>query len=158
MIRLPRNKDTTIHHVLAHSYLVFFTAIVLGLIFQAILNIKFTHPFLIPVGFILLCLGTLLVLWAQQTSRENPKIRQMKGSLEHTDFFRGPYKFVRSPTHIGLTLLILGLALVLGSVVLVIAVGIAFIVSRYVFVYREEEMLVEKYGEAYESYKKKIKF
>lgn len=153
-----RHKDTSIHHVLAHSYLVFFSAIVLGLVFQAIFNIKFSNPLLVPVGFGLLCLGTLLVLWAQQTSRENPKIRALKGSLEHTDFFRGPYKFVRSPTHIGLTLLVLGLALVLGSVVLVVAVGIAFLISRYVFVYREEEMLVEKYGEAYESYKKKIKF
>ncbi len=136
----------------------FFSAIVLGLVFQALFNVRFSNPLFVPIGFILLCLGTLIVLWAQQTSRENPKIRQVKGSLEHTDFFRGPYKFVRSPTHIGLALLILGLALVLESVVLVITVGIAFIVSRYVFVYREEEMLVEKYGEAYESYKKKIKF
>jgi protein-S-isoprenylcysteine O-methyltransferase Ste14 len=105
------------------------------------------------IGFIILILATLLILWAQKTSRDLRKVQPVK--MEH--FCRGPYCYTRSPTHFGLLFLMLGFGTIVNSFFIVICTFAAFIITRFVFLDKEEKILEEKYGTPYLEYKKKVK-
>jgi len=85
------------------------------------------------------------------------RMKQDKEKLETVDFFRGPYCVSRSPTHWGLFLLVVSLGFLLNSVLIIVVGIIAFLVSKGVFLRREENLLVQKYGEEYLKYKKQVK-
>jgi protein-S-isoprenylcysteine O-methyltransferase Ste14 len=72
------------------------------------------------------------------------------------DFERGPYKYSRSPTHNGLTLMTLGLSLVINSFFTFLFMIAAALITRMIFLKEEEALLEKKYGEAYCEYKKKV--
>lgn len=110
------------------------------------------------LGLSILILGTFFVLWAQNSSRKTKAKRiHPDKEISSTGFIKGPYKFFRSPTHIGIFILSLGLAFLVNSVVLVISSILAFVFTKVVFIPKEEKMLKEKYGEAYEDYKRKVR-
>ena len=148
----------SVHHVLAQSYFLFFIAVLSGLFLDMFfpIEINSANP---PVlyGVISILLGTLIVLWAQKTSRGGAKERQQIESLTHEHFLQGPYKYLRSPTHAGLTLLVFGYGLLANSFFIVLTTLVCAIISRVVFVKKQEKILEEKYGQSYSDYKKKVK-
>lgn len=152
------NKNALIHIVLGHSYLVYFATFVIGFLVDTKWSFRFNAPFLMPIGFILLFVGPALIVWAQYTSHELA-IKQVvtKKEIFSHDFFRGPYVFSRSPTHVGLFLMIVGLGLLFNSVSIVGTTVLAFILTKIFFLSKEESLLEEKYGSEYQSYKDKVK-
>ncbi len=157
----PKEKYTgglTVHHVLFYSYSVYFIAILGGFLLNFFYPLPlFDHPLVPAFGFTLLVLGTILIYWAQATSRKTKEHRQSPEKLSKDIFKKGPYTFTSSPTHLGLTLMSLGFACTMNSAMLTITALLAFLLTRYVFVKKEEKMLAEKYGEHYQEYRKKIK-
>jgi protein-S-isoprenylcysteine O-methyltransferase Ste14 len=152
------DKSFLVHTVLGHSYLVYFATLLIGLLIDTKWAYHFNAPFLIPVGFVLLFLGPLLILWAQQTSHALAVKQLTENPQTHThDFFRGPYTFTRSPTHLGLFLMIIGLGFLLNSISIVATTLLAYIVTRVFFLAKEEALLEEKYGHAYKEYKEQVK-
>ncbi len=151
-------KKASVHHVLAQSYFLFFIAVISGLFLNMIFPIEIsnTHP---PqmYGIAFLLVGTYLIIWAQQTSRKGTSERREIHSLTHEHFLRGPYKYFRSPTHIGLTLLVFGYGLISNALFVVVTTLIFAVVSRFVYVKKEEKILEEKYGNSYSEYKKKVR-
>lgn len=152
------DKTFLVHTVLGHSYLVYFVTFMIGLLIDTKWALHFDAPFLMPVGFVLLFLGPLLILWAQHTSHALA-VKQIEGSTETRthDFFHGPYVFTRSPTHMGLFLMIIGLGFLFNSVSIVTTTVVAFILTRVFFLSKEESLLEEKYGDEYREYKKQVK-
>lgn len=143
-----------VHRILAHSYsfylVAFFVAVILDLIFR----IKILSGVAsIPWGFAFIIFASLLIVWAQSTSR-NLK----KGDITYENFYHGPYCFTRSPTHWGLFLLMLGFGLVTNAFFVIISTLVSFAVTKIVFLNKEEKILAEKYGGPYLEYKKKVKF
>lgn len=68
----------------------------------------------------------------------------------------GPYRFTRNPMYLGLALLYLGIALVVGYAwPLVFLPFVVLAVDRFV-ISREERYLEEKFGEAYRRYCKSV--
>jgi len=156
--QLETGQKTTVHHVLAYSYATYFFAILAGLFLHFFYPIQILNNTAIPIfGFILLILGTYLIYWAQSTSRRTKKEREVPEKISHAVFKQGPYTFSSSPTHLGLTLLSFGFALVVNSFMLVATTLAAYIITKLVFVKKEEEMLAEKYGEHYKTYKKSLR-
>ncbi len=150
-------REGMVHVLLSHSYIVFFLAIILGIIFHLIFFVSiFSEPMYSYMGFGMIIAGSGLIYWAQSTSSCTRKEVEKVQKTER-DFERGPYKYSRNPTHNGLTLMTLGLSLVLNSFFAFVFIVIASIVTKLIFLKEEESLLEEKYGEVYCSYKKKVR-
>ncbi len=69
----------------------------------------------------------------------------------------GAYRFTRNPMYLGLTLALIGAALLFGSVspLLTIPVFIIWITIRYILA--EEEFMAESVGQPYLDYKQKVR-
>ncbi len=145
-----------VHEVLAYSYLVYFAALISGLLLDIFFPVKIIPQSInSTLGVFFLIFGPILIFWAQRTSRKMSLEKKDGGN--QTDFFRGPYVFTRSPTHVGLNLLVIGFGFILNSIFLILFSIISFFITRAVFLKKEEAMLSEKYGAGYESYKKSVR-
>ncbi len=152
-------KKETVHHVLARSYFAYLLGITGGLLMKNVVPLPYHFPHSQPIGLVLLMLGTVMILWAQGTSRKSKLHRHDNQTEDYMveALSRGPYKYFRSPTHVGLFLLSLSLGLIAYSLWIVGISCLLFIITRYTFVCREEKMLIQKYGNAYERYKKMVR-
>lgn len=156
---MNKNKTPkTVHEILAHSYITYFTALVLGLILDYLYPLRVMSETLVSLGPLLLILATVLIFWSQKTSDRTKKHRLDPENLTAKEFRKGPYTYLRSPTHLGLALLVLGFGFLSNSVIIVCAAMVTFLVTRYIFVVKEEKYLEKKYGKAYEDYKKTVRF
>jgi len=151
------NPKNLVHIVLGHSYLLFFLGLLVGSFGDLYLPVHFANGDLKFIGALFIFVGPLLILWAQKTSSKTRKLRYEGDSVIDT-FARGPYAFTRSPTHYGIGIMVFGYSLIVGSVWLVLSTLLTFVISKIFFLKKEEKILVEKYGEKYDDYKKKVKF
>ncbi len=148
--------DGIVHLVLSHSYTVFLLAVILGVIFDILIPTSYFGNYIFQyVGVTLIVLGSLLIYWAQKTTNCTKKEELEKGIVIR-DFARGPYKYSRNPTHIGLTVMALGFGFTINSVFSVAFVIVAFLITKVVFIKKEEAILEKRYGEDYCNYKKKV--
>lgn len=146
----------SVHHVLAHSYLVYLVLLLVAIFLDYIFDYEFfNNAILVPIGFVVLFLATVLIFWAQKTGRDFSNIKETK-TTEH--FCHGPYCYTRVPTQWGLVFLVLGLGLVTNSFFIVVFTVVSFLISRFLFMGKYDKLLTEKYGDAYVAYKKLVKF
>ncbi len=148
------NHPDKIHRILAHSYFMYFVLFLVGVALDLIFRFKlFTGRGMVSTGFVFLVLATMLILWAQRTSR-NLKTQNLTAET----FCRGPYCYTRSPTHWGLFLLMLGFGIIANAFFVVLFTVISFAVTKFIFLKKEEAALAAKYGQPYLEYKKIVKF
>ncbi len=69
----------------------------------------------------------------------------------------GLYRFTRNPMYIGLALWTLGLAILVDSAWMLLAVPIGFVLIDRLVVTREEGYLERKFGEEYLNYKRRVR-
>jgi protein-S-isoprenylcysteine O-methyltransferase Ste14 len=143
-----------VHKILAHSYFFYFVSFLVGLFFDFIFPLKIFKDFSFSyIGILFLIFGTILIFWAQKVSHE-----LQKEDINKKTFCRGPYRYTRSPTHLGLFFLMLGFGVVINSFFIVFFSLISFFITKFVFIRRQEKILSEKYGVPYLEYKKLVKF
>lgn len=143
----------TVHRVLAHSYYVNFLFFLVGVCLDFFLRIKiFSNPWISYFGFIFLIIATFLIFWAQYTSHT-----MNKENITKETFYRGPYRFTRSPTHWGLFLLMLGFGMVVNAFFVILFSIISFILTKLTFLNKQEKILEDRYGAPYLEYKKSVK-
>lgn len=144
-----------VHNVLAHSYLMYFFAVVAGLLLDLTLPIKIIPEHIATaVGMVFLFVAPALIVWAQMTSH---RFSREKDRSDKLNFFKGPYVFTRSPTHLGLDMLVIGFGLLLNSLFLIIFSVVSFFLTRFIFVRKEERLLGQKYGDEYHKYRKSVR-
>jgi protein-S-isoprenylcysteine O-methyltransferase Ste14 len=142
-----------VHLVLARSYAVYLILFIAGALLQLIFNLKaFSFSLMVPIGVVLILLATSLIFWAQRTSR-NLK----KDTLTKETFMKGPYRFTRSPTHWGLFFLTLGFGLLCGTIFIIITTFVSLFLTKFIYLKKEEDILLRKYGVPYEEYKQAVK-
>lgn len=147
-------RKGAVHFVLVHSYLIFLFAVILGVLFDTFLKSKiFSHNIYQGIGLLMIMISSILIYWAQSTSASFKGIEKQEDSV----FERGPYKYLRSPTHFGLFIMTLGFGLIINSLCSVIFTIITYIITKLIFLKKEEKLLENRYGEAYTKYKKKVK-
>jgi protein-S-isoprenylcysteine O-methyltransferase Ste14 len=137
------HTSSTLHLALAHSYLSYFIFSLLGLFADTFITGETPLPHGQDWALMLFITGSLLIWWAQYTSA----VKNDKPYFE-----RGPYRFLRNPTHIGILLLVTGYAVVSGSVVFLGVTLIGYLVSN-VFFKKYESILHREYGSQYTEYK-----
>lgn len=151
-----KEKGFFVHTVLAHSYLVFFAGMVLGMVLDIVFGIRINPSVTsITSALLLVLIGSLLIYWAQHTSRKTAPERNDTPSVD--DFMKGPYRYLRGPTHLGLLLLISGFGLFINSFFVVAVALLIYLVTHLFFMPAEEKRLSQKYGAVYEAYRANVK-
>ena len=149
-----RNK--AVHKILAHSYFFYFLMFLSGVLLDLLFPVKiFNSPLMLFFGLTLIIFSSVLILWAQMTSRD---LVNAKEDINTETFCKGPYCFTRSPTHWGLFFLILGFGIVANAFFIILFTLVSFFTTKFIFLRKEEIILAEKYGAPYLEYKKKVKF
>ncbi len=150
----PKEKITSkIHSSFAHSYVIYFAAVLIGLILDIFIPVSVIPGNLSSIiGIVFLLVAPALIIWAQMSS-EKTHFDRHNGK---PNFAHGPYAFMKSPTHFGLDILIVGFGFLLNSIFMIIFSIISFLLSRFVFVKKAQQLLEEKYGSQYTNYKKSV--
>ena len=110
----------------------------------------------LPLGIIFLLIGVPMVLWTITRFLRtkgtpipfNPPPALVEGGL---------YRIVRNPMHLGWTLLLIGLALLMQSFTLLVIFIPLFILAHIIYLkFVEEKELEQKFGQAYLDYKQRV--
>jgi len=151
------NKEgNKIQAILLYSYSIFLIAVILGAFLDPLIDKKiFSNTIFQWIGFSMLIIGSGIIYWAQKTSSDSKKTLNKKDSNLY--FLFGPYKYLRSPTHFGLFIITFGFSLMMNSFFGIILNILAGLITRFFFIKKEEELLVLKYGQIYNDYKKRVK-
>lgn len=157
------SKITTlgqVHIILSHSYSVFMFFLIASIIIDAfvkkqLFSVDVYYNYTQYISCLLIFIGSCLIYWAQISSSKSKK--EMILNNEDRKFTNGPYKYSRNPTHIGLLFMTIGFGMLLNSVVVTTVMILAFIVTKIVFIKKEENVLLQNYGKVYENYKKKVR-
>jgi protein-S-isoprenylcysteine O-methyltransferase Ste14 len=108
------------------------------------------------LGLILLAAGAALNLSADSAFRmANTTVKPFQESA--TLVTDGVYRISRHPMYLGFVLILLGLAILLGSLTPFFIVPIFAVVMDRVFIVAEERMLAEKFGQAWLDYKARVR-
>lgn len=127
-------------------------AVVLHLLFPIEQIIIYPYNFL---GFLFFTIGGILNIWTDQLFKKN---KTTVKPLEKPSTFiqTGPFKISRNPMYLGMTILLIGLGLVLGSIISFIGALLFIIAMETVFIPEEEHFMQEQFGEEFLAYKKKV--
>ena len=107
-------------------------------------------------GMVLLLAGALLNLSADQafkTYQTTVKPFEESSVL----ITSGVFGLSRNPMYLGMVLILLGIALLLGTLTPVLIIPVFTLAMNVVFITAEEHMLAEKFGEDWEKYKNKVR-
>ena len=100
--------------------------------------------------------GLLLMLWALATF-----VRLRTAVMPHLPARRlvttGPYRFTRNPMYVGLTLAYIGLALLIDTAWPLFLLPVVLALLVILVVRREERYLDRAFGEAYRSYRQRVR-
>jgi protein-S-isoprenylcysteine O-methyltransferase Ste14 len=115
-----------------------------------------------PVALRVLGVGLLLAggaLVAETTARFALQGRGTPAPWAPPERFveRGSYRFVRSPMYLGVILLILGQALLLGREILFAWAVVAWLIFEVSLVTWEEPGLRRRFGDSYDDYRRRVK-
>ena len=116
------------------------------------------QPFVLRIlGVALLLVGGALVV--ETTARFALQGRGTPAPWAPPERFveRGSYRFVRSPMYLGVILLILGQALLLGREILYAWAVVAWVIFELSLVTWEEPQLRRRFGESYDDYRRRVR-
>ena len=155
--KIIKNKNKsfqdTVHHVLARSYSSYLLFFIIGVLLEFVFPIHiFKGEEVVEIGIMILIFASILILWAQNTSRH-----LNQENITKETFLGGPYSFTRSPTHWGLFFLIFGFGIMMNSLFIILFAIISIFVAKLFFLRREEKLLADKYGNPYMEYKKIVR-
>lgn len=110
----------------------------------------------IACGVVAFVWGFLVMMWAWWL------FRQIGTPIRPTDrasslVTSGPYRFSRNPMYLGIVVMLLGIALWLGSWPMLIAPVGFFVFMSLVFIPYEERRLLETFCDAYASYAQSVR-
>lgn len=99
--------------------------------------------------------GGLFVLWRSHKDLGGNWSAKIEVKKEHVLVTKGIYKYIRHPMYAAFFLMGIGQGLLLGNWIAGPGFIVFFVLLYFVRVPREEEMMVEQFGEEYETYIKR---
>ena len=106
-------------------------------------------------GLAPLAAGLALNYWADRIfKRARTTVKPFATSAELVT--HGPFRFSRHPMYLGMVLVLVGTAMLLGSLSPLAAVGaFVWVIRRFALV--EEQMMAETFGQAYAAYRGRVR-
>jgi protein-S-isoprenylcysteine O-methyltransferase Ste14 len=108
------------------------------------------------IGLVPLLLGILLNLLADQAFKKHETtVKPFEKSTALVT--SGVFSFTRNPMYLGMTLILFGVAAMLGSATAFLVVLLLAALLHRVFIIPEEEMLDETFGEQFRQYRGRVR-
>ena len=118
--------------------------------------IKVLYPPLTYTGFSLIIFGAVMNLWTDWLFKKNETT--VKPFLEPASLITsGPFRISRHPMYLGMASVLLGVALIHGTVVTFLFPVFYVALMEVLFIPSEEEKLVNIFGKEYLDYKRKVR-
>ena len=107
-------------------------------------------------GIVVSILGFFLIVWAALTFKkeDTPKNPFKKPT---SLVIKGPFLLTRNPMYSGLTSILIGISIYVGTIVLFLAPLLFFITIHSFFIPYEENKLTKIFGKDYLQYKKRVR-
>ncbi len=131
------------------------------LVLSVLLNFIFSVPaFLSPPstfsGFLIIGFGFVLALWSRSLFLRNSTTLQL--SEKPTSLVTsGPFRLSRNPIYLGMASILLGVAVVQGTLVALVFPALFVTVIGFFIIPGEERKLENLFGEPYREYKKSVR-
>ena len=108
-------------------------------------------------GVFILLAGTALHVWtARLLGIGIIGVPEITNEVKATLMTRGPFGVVRHPTYLAHTLMFLGVFLISGVVTVGVVTAIDFVIINAFVIPLEERELVDRFGEEYRGYQKRV--
>ncbi len=114
---------------------------------------RFSFP---TVGASIGVAGFVLMMWSWVVFKQQELPVCVTGVSGHITK-SGPYIFSRNPMYLGMVLMLLGLALYVGTLPFYLSAGIYFAILNFVFCPYEENKLATAFGEEYFLYRSRVR-
>lgn len=117
---------------------------------------KVIHGPIRYAGVILIAVGIWLNLWTDRLFKKRTttvKPFEEPASLIHD----GPFRFSRNPMYLGMVIILLGIAVALGSIGSFIPSIVFFVVMRFMFITHEEKAMQMTFGADFAAYKQRVR-
>lgn len=152
---MQKDEEQTTKKILPPVYLLLFLLLAVGLHF--ILPVK---KIILPPynysGIALIVLGVVLNIWADALFKK--KKTTIKPFEDPTKLeVSGPFAISRHPMYLGMTIILLGTSVLLGSLTAFISPPGFIIVMKVIFIRFEEQNLEKIFGKEYLDYKQKVR-
>lgn len=109
------------------------------------------------VGVFLAVFGWFLTLWASNIfAREKTEILPTS-TTNRVLITTGPYNYSRNPMYLGLVLMVIGIALYLGTLPMFISAFALFLILNFIFIRFEEGKLARLFEEQYRVYQARVR-
>ena len=135
----------------------FFGAIILAAALHYLLPLR--QLLLLPwrlLGLIPLIIGIVLNLAADHAFKKlNTTVKPFERS--NALITNGVFRLTRNPMYLGMTLMLLGIALMLGSTTPLAVVVVLAVLFDRLFITPEERMLEETFGDEFRAYRKRVR-
>ena len=106
-------------------------------------------------GLLFILAGGILNIWTDRLFKKNNTT--VKPNETPTSLIKnGPFKFSRNPMYLGMEFLLIGVGLILGSVTSFVGAVLFPLTMELKFIRQEEKIMEEKFGDKFETYKKKV--
>jgi protein-S-isoprenylcysteine O-methyltransferase Ste14 len=148
-------KDTP--QVIAPPPLIFLAFVLVGYLLHWLWPLPFAIGVVYDIlGVVLIVLPIAIAIWARNLFiRAGTNVEPYKPTTAIVD--KGPFAYSRNPLYLCLFVLYLGIALLIGSLWLVLLAVPLFFIMLYGVILREERYLEAKFGETYLAYKRRVR-
>jgi protein-S-isoprenylcysteine O-methyltransferase Ste14 len=135
----------------------FFILLMLALILHFLVPIKrIVVPPYAYLGVVIILFGCILNLEADRIfkkDRTTVKPYEIPSALEDT----GPFRISRHPMYLGMASILVGVAVILGSIVTFVPPLVFIFLMEILFIPDEDSNLERAFGDKYKSYKKRVR-
>jgi protein-S-isoprenylcysteine O-methyltransferase Ste14 len=137
------------------TYFIVFVALSIGLHFISPIK-KVLYPPITYFGFTLILFGIILNLWTDRLFKNwNTTVKPFE---DPTDLIiSGPFRISRHPMYLGMASVLLGMAIIHGTIVTFLFPILFMIIMEILFIPFEEKNLERIFGSKYLDYKKKVR-
>jgi protein-S-isoprenylcysteine O-methyltransferase Ste14 len=138
--------------------LLFVLPIVVSLVLEWFVPTSFVHGALRWIlGAVFFLAGLALNVFCGFVTRKRAGTDPIPFNPSTRIVSHGPYRFSRNPMYIGFALCTLGIAVLVDSAWMLLAVPIGLVLIDRLVITREERYLERKFGEEYLSYKRQVR-
>lgn len=113
-------------------------------------------PLVGRIGIVVLVLGMILIAWALHVFRSSATTHDPFGTPASL-VVRGPYRFTRNPMYVGVTLVLLSIALELGTWPFLAVPAFFVVLIQRFYVAKEEAKLEQLFGDSFRAYKQRVR-
>lgn len=138
--------------------LIFLAFLILGFLVKTFFDLPLLHEEIVmPLGAVLLVLGTLLLYFAERARFS--KHTELKTGIHHTfnQMMRGAYKFSRHPGYLAILMMFFGIAGIANSLILFALGVVVCVLFTWIIIPREESLVLGLTEGEYEKYRASVR-